>query len=149
MKLQSIAALAALGIALSGCASIVEGTTQMVQVATPPVDGAACTLSSSQGVYTVTTPGSVKVHKTKDDMKVVCKKDGYQDGTTVVLSHFNGATAGNLLLGGVVGMAVDASTGANYNFPDAVSVPMQPMAPAAAATPAATAAPADGAKTSS
>ena len=58
MKLQSIAALAALGVALSGCASIVEGTTQMVQVSTPPVDGAACTLTSSEGVYTVTTPGS-------------------------------------------------------------------------------------------
>ncbi len=149
MKLQSIAALAALGVALSGCASIVEGTTQMVQVTTPPVDGAACTLTSSEGVYTVTTPGSVKVHKTKNDMKVLCKKDGYQDGMTVVVSHFNGATAGNLLLGGAIGMAVDAGTGANYNFPDAVSVPMAPLAaPAAATAPAATA-PADGAKTSS
>ncbi|MGD0143742.1 MAG: hypothetical protein ABSC92_11325 [Rhizomicrobium sp.] len=51
MKHASVAALAALGIALSGCASIVEGTTQSVAVATPSADGAKCTLVNSEGTW--------------------------------------------------------------------------------------------------
>ena len=80
MKLASLAALAALGIALSGCATIIKGTTQSIAVTTPPVEGATCTLTSKEGSWTVVTPGVAKVHKTKDDIQARCVKPGYQDG---------------------------------------------------------------------
>ncbi len=53
-----------------------------------------------------------------------CKKDGFQEATYKIESHFNGATAGNILAGGIIGMGVDAATGANYNFPAEVKIPM-------------------------
>jgi phosphoketolase len=121
-----IARFAVLGslTVLSGCASIVEGSTQTIAVATPPADGARCILTSSEGVYYVTTPGNATVHKTKNDIDVLCKKDGFQEATYKIESHFNGATAGNILAGGIIGMGVDAATGANYNFPAEVKIPM-------------------------
>jgi hypothetical protein len=122
MKIGPIAALAALGIALSGCASIVEGTTQSVAVTSPPSDGAKCVLTSTEGVYYVTTPGNVIVHKTKNDLNVVCNEPGFKEAHVVVSPHFNGATAGNILAGGVIGIGIDAATGANYNYPDQIVV---------------------------
>ena len=152
MKLASLAAVAALGMAVSGCASIVEGTTQSIAVTSSPVSGANCVLTSSEGTYYVTTPGNVTVHKTKNDLAVVCKRDGYQDASTKIAPHFNGATLGNVIAGGVIGVGIDAATGANFNYPDKFDVPMiavampAPMTPtsAAPATPATPAAPATG-----
>src|ERR1700733_4201085 len=142
MKLMSMVALAAAGIALSGCASIVEGTSQSVAVTSTPVDGARCTLTNSQGTWYVTTPGNANVHKTTTDLNVVCTKDGYQDASLVVPPHFNGATLGNVIAGGVIGIGIDAATGANFNYPENISVPMTPIGasaapvvPPAAATP--------------
>jgi hypothetical protein len=134
MKLEMIAAVAALGAALSGCASIVEGTTQSIAVTSPPADGAKCVLKSSEGTYYVTTPGNATVHKTKNDLDVNCTKVGFKDAHTTIPSHFNGATAGNILAGGVIGLGIDAATGANYNYPTEYAVTMVPNDPAPAAS---------------
>ena len=67
-----IAVLAA--VSLSGCATIVQGTTQSVSVSSKPENGAQCELKNSQGTWYVLTPGSVTVHKTKTDLNVFCKK---------------------------------------------------------------------------
>lgn len=127
MKFEMVAAVAVFGVALSGCATIVKGTTQSISVATPPVTGATCTLTSSEGTWYVTTPGSVTVHKTKNNIKVLCKKEGYKDADAVILSHFNGATAGNILAGGVIGLGVDAASGANYTYTSSSEIPMAPL----------------------
>jgi hypothetical protein len=132
MKLKAIAALAALGTALSGCATIIEGTTQSVAVATQPEIGAHCALANSEGTWYLDTPGNAIVHKTKNDLTITCKKDGFQDASLTVSPHFNGATVGNVLAGGLIGVGVDAATGANFTYPLNVIVPMTPIGAAAA-----------------
>jgi hypothetical protein len=124
MKVTVIAALAALGAAVSGCATIIEGTTQSVSVNTTPKQGAACTLTNSQGTWYVTSPGSVTVHKTKTDLDVTCRKDGYEPGHVVATSHFGATTAGNIIAGGVVGIGVDAASGANFYYDSLINVPL-------------------------
>jgi len=141
--------LACAGLALSGCATIIEGTTQSVSVNTPPAAGAQCKLQSSEGVWYVTTPGSVTVHKTKNNLDVTCTKDGFADASQSVQPHFNGATVGNVLAGGLIGMGVDAASGANYTYPDEINVPMKPSAPSVASNPPAPAADAASAPASS
>jgi len=144
MKIASFAALAALGIAVSGCASIVEGTTQDFAVNTTPKGGAKCTLTNSEGTWYVTTPGNTRVHKTKHDLDITCTLDGYQTAHRTIESHFNGATAGNVIAGGIIGIGIDAATGANFNYPADATLEMEPLdaASAAPAAASATAAPA-------
>ena len=84
---------------LSGCATIIEGTSQPITVATPGAEGASCTLSSPDGSYHVITPGTVTVNKSRHDISVRCKKDGYSDGLGTVPSNFEAWTIGNILLG--------------------------------------------------
>ena len=116
-----------LAVAASGCASIVEGTDQSVTVQTAP-SGASCELKRDGEVIGVVnpTPGTVTVDKSKDDIAVICKKDGYQDASGAFSSDFQGMTFGNILFGGLIGVAVDASSGAMHEYPASVSVAMAP-----------------------
>ena len=130
----AIVAIAAIG--LSGCATIIQGTKQTMSVNTTPVDGAKCELTNATGTWYVTTPGSVEVHKTKTDLKVACEKEGVGKGTMTVESHFGGTTFGNAIVGGLVGVAVDAASGANFYYHSPISVALVPDAPAPGAAPA-------------
>lgn len=126
MKSSAIAAVAALGVALSGCATIVKGSSQSIAISTPPTTGANCTLSSKEGNWMVVSPGVATVEKSKEDIQVRCSKSGYQDAVATIPSDFEGWTLGNLILGGVIGVGVDAATGAINEYPHVFQVPMQP-----------------------
>lgn len=111
--------------AIHGCASITKGTTQNVVVNTPNVKGAICTLSSNSiGSRVVTTPAITNLEKGKDAIQVRCSKECYDDGVAIIPSNFEGMTAGNILLGGIVGFGIDAATGAMNQYPSEVSIHM-------------------------
>ena len=114
-----------IALILTGCASITKGTTQDVAIDTPNVSGAACTLTSNAiGSKTVTTPAIVKLEKGKDAINVSCRKDCYEDGVGLIPSNFEGMTAGNILFGGVIGLGVDAATGAMNQYQNQISIHM-------------------------
>jgi len=112
---------------LSGCASIVSGTTQPVSVNTMTTTGADCNLVNSQGMWQLTSPGTAIVKRSRTDVKIHCSKDGFQDAEAVARSGFEPWTLGNLIFGGLIGLGVDLGTGAIHRYPDAVSVPLAPV----------------------
>lgn len=115
--LRRITGLAAVSIAVTGCATITKGTTQSVTLNTPGAAGAACTLSSNAiGTKVVTTPAAIVLDKSADSITVVCKKECFQDGVGVIASNTETMAAGNLLVGGIVGLGVDAASGAMNKY---------------------------------
>jgi len=134
MKLTAVAALAALGVGVSGCATVIKGTSQSVAITTPPTEGAQCVLPSKEENWQITSPGVATVQKSKEDIQVRCEKPGWQTATATIPSNFQGWTLGNLLIGGVIGVGVDAATGAMNEYPGAFQVPMQPDPNAAPAS---------------
>ena len=118
---------------LQGCATIVEGNDQTVSIITDPA-GALCQLTrGGQAIGFVNpTPGSVVLEKSADNVSVRCEKDGYLDGGGVLASGFQDMTFGNILLGGVIGVAVDAASGAMHEYPPSVTVVLAPEAFASA-----------------
>ena len=75
--------------------------------------------------------------KRSADITVTVNKEGYEPQiiplTKEVSRYRRGGFAGNVLLGGVVGMGVDAVTGAALDHkPNPVIVTLQPIAPAQA-----------------
>lgn len=114
-------------LGLSACATLVNGSHQSVTVSTDP-PGATCKLSrqgETLGAIAM-TPGSVQVSKSKNDVDVVCDKQGFQTVTVKKSPSFGGATFGNIIAGGVVGVVVDAASGANYSYPNEIHVSMAP-----------------------
>lgn len=134
-------ALLVLSLALPGCASIIRGTSQSIAITSPPANGAECTLTSAQGSWSVITPGVVAVERSKEDIQARCVKAGYDDGVAMIPSNFEGWTVGNLVFGGLVGVGVDAATGAINQYPKSFQIPMHAVQvsvapPVAAAAPA-------------
>tara|TARA_Y100000588_G_C13722633_1_gene697995 strand:+ start:168 stop:644 length:477 start_codon:yes stop_codon:yes gene_type:complete len=123
--------LAATVIALlvSGCASVNTGTSQSMFIDTPKVTGASCKLTDSkEGTwYLPNTPGSVTVQKGKGPMNIVCEKEGYETTTVSIDETFAGATLGNILIGGGIGILVDAASGAAQIYPDKATIWMKPL----------------------
>lgn len=114
-------------VAVAGCATITRGTTQTVAINTPGVTGATCVLTSSAvGTMTVTTPAAVTLSKGSDSVIVRCNKDCYNEGSGVLSSNLEGMTAGNLIIGGVIGLGVDAASGAMNKYAPQVDITMVP-----------------------
>jgi hypothetical protein len=74
------------------------------------------------------SPGVASVEKSKEDIQVRCVKPGWQDAAASIPSNFEGWTVGNLLLGGIIGLGVDAATGAINEYPHTFQIPMTPLA---------------------
>jgi hypothetical protein len=114
-----------LGLLLSSCASITTGSNQSLSVNTEPDNQASCTLTNDKGSWYINnTPGTVTVNRAFGDMTVICKKD-QKTGIVKVKSSCNATNAGNILFGGFIGLAVDAGTGAGYNYPGIIHVPLK------------------------
>ncbi len=115
-------------LVLAGCATITKGTSQSIAIVTPNAPGATCTLSSeAHGSRTVTTPATFVVEKSKDNINVVCKKACFQDGAGVVISGTEAMTAGNIIAGGVIGLGVDAASGALNKYSAETQIHMTPI----------------------
>ena len=112
---------------LGACASIVEGTDQSIAVSSHP-SGAICVLEREGGQIAAVnpTPGTVRVEKSTEDISVRCSKPGYQDSIGILVSELEGMTAGNLIFGGVTGLAVDAGSGAMHYYPSSITVNLSP-----------------------
>jgi len=115
-------------VLLMGCSTITTGTTQPFRVVTPGADGAKCTLVDSRaGSWTIAeTPGTMEITKGDGPLVVTCTKPGYKTTQATVEEGFAGMTVGNVLLGGGIGIIVDASTGAAQEYPDEIKVWMEP-----------------------
>ena len=120
----------AAGLVASGCASTLEGTTQTITLMTNP-PGATCKLlREGQAIASVTTPGGTVVKKTKHDIRVECEKEGYETSTDMLKSGIEGATWGNIILGGGIGWLIDSASGADNRYPDNLTVTLNPKLPA-------------------
>ena len=124
-----LAALAVtLALALGGCATVTRGTDDQVQINSDPQGATVQTSLSQQCV----TPCTLKVGR-KDEFSVTIAKAGYEPQTvfvgTKVASAGAAGFAGNVIAGGIVGMGVDAATGATLeHFPNPVTAVLRPLA---------------------
>jgi hypothetical protein len=131
---------AALGVMLGGCASVTRGTTENISISSTP-SGVEAVVSGLDIPTTCTTPCSIVV-KRSADISIAFEKAGYESQTIQLTKEIpaTGAAgfAGNIIAGGIVGMGVDAVTGAAQDHkPNPVIVTMQPSHPSARARPAA------------
>jgi hypothetical protein len=117
-----------ISILFAGCSTIVKGTDQQVSVNTPGVQGAICQLTSpAVGTRTVETPANIVLPKSKHNVAVSCTAQCRAPGVATLASHTEAMTAGNVLFGGIIGLGVDAASGAMNKYDPAVEVVMSPM----------------------
>lgn len=96
---------------LSACASVTRGTKQTFHIMSEPSGGNVTTSSGERCV----TPCKLKLRR-KTEFTADITLPGYKPGHAQVSSSVSaggvGGTVGNVLLGGIIGIAVDGSSGA-------------------------------------
>lgn len=124
-----IVAAALVAVSVGACGSIARGTTERMAFLTEP-PGASMT--TTKGYACPATPCSLEVDRS-DEFDVTFAKPGYRPELVPVRTKVVGSgaagMAGNVLLGGVIGIGVDAATGAALDhFPNPVSATLVPDA---------------------
>jgi len=130
-----LALLAVAGM-LAGCASATRGWTEQIAVSSTP-SGAMASVAGNGDPIECVTPCAVTVRRNAD-ITITMHKPGYETEVVTLTKEIaaTGAAgfAGNLLLGGAVGIAVDAASGAPLEHkPNPVIVNMRPRGVAAPA----------------
>ena len=109
----------------SGCASIIDGSTQVVSFNSNP-DTARVVVN---GAELGTTPLSTQI-KRKSDTVVLFRKDGYADQTITLQTKLNPWFWGNILIGGFLGSTTDGISGAVRKYaPNSYYVTLHPTEP--------------------
>ncbi len=114
---------------LPGCATFMGDTVQPISIITTcsgssAVLHAQCAVSNSRGARSIATPGAVEVARDSGDLTISCVAPG-ADGQAVLKASGNWNTAGNILLGGIVGVGVDLASGAGYEYPKTIMIEMR------------------------
>lgn len=122
-----LVAAAILAVLATGCATITSGTSQTIAVTTEPA-GADCQFTRDGKLVgrINPTPGVMPVSKASGNIGVSCTKEDYQPTVGSVSSEFQAMTFGNILLGGIIGVAVDAASGAMNKYPEQVTFVLIP-----------------------
>ena len=118
-----------LALFLNGCASITGDSASSVSVQTKSADGrevvgARCELVNQRGKIFVTTPGTIMMQGSNDDLIVTCRKEGHENGMAQVISDTKGSMFGNIILGGGIGAFIDHNNGSAYRYPPFIEVTM-------------------------
>lgn len=127
MKLASTIFAITTASLIAGCGSITRGTTEKVAIDTEPT-GAAITTSIGKSCFS--TPCGVEVPR-KTEFTVYANRPGYHTGEAFVGTKVSGGgaatMAGNLVFGGIIGVGIDAATGASLSrYPNPVHIKLVP-----------------------
>ncbi len=114
-------------VVLAGCATITRGTTDVLVIETEP-PGAEAVLSNG---LRCNTPCSLTV-KRNASLVVDIVKEGYEPVRATVTPRISGGgaagMAGNVIVGGLIGAAIDAGSGAMYDLvPNPLRVTLVPI----------------------
>lgn len=110
----------------ASCATMVNSTTQRVNISSDPPGAQVAVDNMPAGV----TPTTIEL-KRKSQHTVKIEKAGYLPQEETILQSTSGWLAGDIIAGGLIGLGVDAASGGMYNLtPDSISATLVKAGPA-------------------
>lgn len=103
------------------CGTIIQGTTQEIGISSNPSKASVTINGQDKG----TTPLIVDL-KRKDSHTIRIELDGYEPYETTLTRKVSGWVWGNIVFGGLIGLAVDAISGGMYKLtPEQISAELR------------------------
>lgn len=114
-------------LGMAGCASVINDVTQTLRVDAvtstgQSIEGAACVAFNDRGMAAFQSGGAQLVRRSASSLHVTCTHPGQPPALGIATSRGNAGLAGNLVIGGLVGAAVDHSRGTAYTYPEWIRV---------------------------
>ena len=117
--------LAIAAMVLAACAGT-QGNGRQTRITTLPND-ARCELRGSGFDRVVQTPVRVHLPKKAAPLTITCHAQGFRTTRGRLDTRLDGAVFANLLMGSMLGFAVDAGTGAARNYPRDITIVLEPV----------------------
>ncbi len=112
-------------LALTGCATIMDGGPDTINVMTSDGSKVQAQLHTSAGIQHLTLPTFVTVPKSCSDMTIYVMEDKKTNQSSAIASSsVNPWIFGNIIFGGLIGLAVDGVTGNMCTYDNSVIVPV-------------------------
>lgn len=103
---------------LAACASIMNGTHQNIALSSNPPGATAKTNSGVQCL----TPCVLSLERSANQT-IMIEKEGYEQASAALAKSASGWLWGDLVVGGLIGLAIDFATGAAYKLDPAIINP--------------------------
>lgn len=108
---------------LSGCATIVSGPSQTMNISTSNGKQANVIVTGKNGTMPTLIPQAISVEKSSRDIVInISEAECILPSTTIVRSHLNPWFWGNFIFGGLLGSTTDAATGAAWEYDSNIMV---------------------------
>ncbi len=109
----------------SACAAIVSDNESTTYIETDP-ESARCELHGQDFKRIVNTPNSIQLPADAAPITVACRAEGYKTTTQPLDTEIDGWIFGNILLGGIVGIIIDAATDSGEIYPPRIMIVLEP-----------------------
>lgn len=110
----------------AGCATATSDPESTTRIESDP-SGTTCTLENNKGYNKqIVTPTTVTLHRDLAPLWIACAAPGHASVREEFKMDGNAMVLGNILIGGLVGVAIDAASGAAEKFPDSISILLDP-----------------------
>lgn len=109
----------------AACASIVSDDDTTTYIATEP-ENARCELQGDSFNRVVNTPASISLPADAAPITVVCEAEGFRQTSLDMDTSADGWIMGNIIFGGLIGVAIDAARGAGQKYPAELTVILEP-----------------------
>ena len=119
------AVLVACSVGLSACASIVSDDDTITHIQTEP-EVARCELLGQDLKRVIRTPHSIELPSSAAPVTVICEAKGYRKTTAKLDTSMDGWIFGNILIGGGIGIIIDAVRGAGQRYPKEITLILEP-----------------------
>lgn len=110
---------------LPACASVMSDNKSVTYLETVP-EVAKCELHGQDFKRVVTTPNSIPLPSEAAPITVACTAPGYKRVTATLDTKADGWIWGNILLGGGIGLIIDAAKGSGFKYPPKYSIILEP-----------------------
>ena len=121
-----VAVFLPIALLISGCATVTRGKNDVLEIMTLPP---GATVRTTNGYSCASTPCAIKMPR-KSEFAVSLTRDECEPTEVNVTHKTSGsggvALAGNVLAGGIIGLGIDAATGASQELvPNPINVTMR------------------------
>lgn len=128
-RLVRLVAVLCAGSSLTACATVTRGSEDAWVINSEP---SGAKVETTNGHQCQATPCAIKM-KRKSEFTATLSKPGYKPATVQVTHKTSGAgaaaVAGNVIIGGLIGIGVDMYTGASQDLaPNSVNLKLEPEA---------------------
>jgi hypothetical protein len=111
MKITKIAILAICCVSISSCATIIHGSNQNIAFSSNPSGAEVYINEHNKGI----TPVTVRLRR-NEDCNIKIQLENYLPYEISLVRKVDGWIAGNIIFGGLIGLAIDAATGSMYKL---------------------------------